>query len=163
MKVWTQAELDRLISCTKSILDPMRKQWKMEHGHKRNDFTLESPDHEGVFPVYVRVNEKFEENFSIGLDYQSKTEPRIHLLRCNGMHERINKYTDDVPHCKYHIHKVRADLINEGNAELAFAEITKEYAAYGEALPYFLKIVNVLKSDISKHFPFQSQTEFKLN
>jgi len=163
MRIWTQDELDQLISCSKQVAQPMRKQWRAERGNRKNEFILKSDSYEGVFPVYLRINDKFNENFSIGLDYQSPTEPRIHLLRCNGMHEHINKFPELVPHCTFHVHKVKADALNEGNGELNFAEITKEYAAYAEALPHFLNIVNVMKSEISKYFSFQSQLDFELN
>ena len=154
MKIWTQAELDELIFCPKQMVDAPRKEMRSERGHLRNDMTLCSRDGEWRFSVFMRINERFPENFFIGLIYDPKDEPGdIVLLRCNGKHgEYDNSPVDDPqPHFGYHIHRARADVINAGLLPQKFAELTDAYASFQEALHHFLKLVNVIDAEI--YFP----------
>ena len=46
---------------------------------------LQSKDGEHDFSVFMRVNQRFPEIFSVGLIYHPKDDPKkICLLRCNG-------------------------------------------------------------------------------
>ena len=154
MKTWTQAELDELISCPKQMVDPPRKEMRSEHGHQRNDMTLGSLDGEWRFSVFMRVNERFPENFSVGLIYDPRDEPGdLTLLRCNGPHgEHDNSPMEDShPHFGYHIHRARADVINAGLLPEKFAELTDAYASLPEALHHFLKLANIVGAEA--YFP----------
>jgi hypothetical protein len=148
MKNFTQMELETLISCPKRVTDPPRQTMRLERGHLRNDLKLRSDD-DKEFSVFIRVNEKFQENFSIGLTYQPSDEPRtICLLRCNGRHgEHINNPEAEMhPHFGYHVHVAQADLMNMGELPERFAELTSEYASYEEALVYFIGRVNIFEA-----------------
>lgn len=145
MKNYTQAELDALISCAKTVSEAPRQTLKLDRGSYRNDLKLVS-ENEEVFSVFMRINESFQENFSIGLVYHPADEPRaIVLLRCNGRHgEHTNApAAEPIPHYDYHVHTAQADLMSQGQAPERFAEITQEYASYEEALAYFVGRVNI--------------------
>ena len=148
MENYTQTEFDALISCPKQVTEPPRQDMRLERGHLRNDLKLGSDD-DKVFTVFIRINEKFQENFSIGLTYHPIDEPRsICLLRCNGRHgEHINSpEAEPIPHFGYHVHVAQADMLNMGQLPERFAELTTEYASYEEALVYFIRRVNLLEA-----------------
>ena len=154
MKTWTQTELDELISCPKQVVEPPRKEMRSERGHQRNDMTLASLNGEQRFSVFIRINERFPENFSVGLIYDPRDEPGdLTLLRCNGRHgEHDNSPMGDAhPHFGYHIHRARAEIVNAGLSPLKFAELTNTYASYPEALQYFLRLIHVVNADV--YFP----------
>lgn len=150
MKTWTQSELDELISCPKQVVDPPRKEMRSERGHQRNDMTLGSLHGERRFSVFMRINEQFSENFSVGLIYDPRDEPGdLMLLRCNGPHgEHDNSPMEDPqPHFGYHIHRARADVINAGLLPQKFAESTDAYASFPEALRHFLRLANIIGAE----------------
>jgi hypothetical protein len=154
MRTWTQAELDELISCPKQVADPPRKEMRSERGHQRNDMTLRSPDGERRFSVFMRVNERFPENFSVGLVYDPRDETGdLTLLRCNGPHgEHDTLPMEDPPaHFRCHIHRARADVVNAGLAPDKFAELTEKYASFPEALRHFLRLANIAGAEA--YFP----------
>lgn len=158
MKTWAQAELDELISCPKQVVDPPRKELRSERGYLRNDMTLGSRDGEWRFSVFMRVNERFPENFSVGLIYNPRDEPGdLTLLRCNGPHgEHDNSPIEDPqPHFGYHIHRARADVINAGLLPQKFAELTDAYASFPEALHHFLRLANIVGAEA--YFPTSHQ------
>ena len=158
MKTWAQGELDELISCPKQVVDPPRKEMQSERGHQRNDMTLCSLDGKWRFSAFMRVNEQFPENFSVGLIYDPRDEPGdLTLLRCNGPHgEHENSPMEkQQPHFGYHIHRGRADDINAGLLPENFAELTDAYASFLEALRHFVKLVNIVGAEA--YFPTGSQ------
>jgi hypothetical protein len=131
---------------------------RSERGYQRNDMSLDSQDHKWRFSVFMRVNERFPENFSIGLVYSPRDEPGdLTLLRCNGPHgEHENSPMESQPpHFGYHIHRARADVINAGLLPHKFAELTDAYASFQEALQYFLKLVNIIGAEA--YFPTADQ------
>ena len=163
MRMWTQAELDELISSPKQVMDPPRTRMLSERGHQRNDMTMRSLDGERRFSVFMRVNEWFPENFSIGLIYDPRDEPGdLPLLRCNGPHgEHDNSpMVDPHPHDSYHIHWARADAINAGLSPIGYAELTDAYASYREALHHFLRLANVVGTEA--YFPALDQLPLNL-
>ncbi len=157
MKSWTQAELDDSISCPKQIVDPPRKEMRSERGHQRNDMTLSSLDGERRFSAFLRVNERFPENFSIGLVYHPRDEPgALTLLRRNGPHgEHVNEPEDPHPHFGYHVHRANAEAINAGLSPEKQAAPTDAYASFPEALQYFLKAVSITGAEA--YFPASPQ------
>jgi len=69
MKLYTQSEIDNLINCQKIIIEPPPKNMRVERGHLKKDMKLHSVDSKHKFSVFMRMNERFNENFSIGLIY----------------------------------------------------------------------------------------------
>ena len=157
MSPYDQAEIDALIACEKEVSDPPKRITKLEGANFRNDCKLiASNGIAGEFGVFMRQNEDFPENFSVGLRYLPKDgRPEITLLRCNGQHGVFNSQGFDPthPHWEYHIHKATYEALMQGFAAEKFAMATKEFASYHEALEYFLRAVNVRERDRVKHFP----------
>jgi len=96
-------EIDELIACAKRIVEPPKKEMQLASGHWRNDMKLQSDDGKYDFSVFMRKDEDFEENFSIGLIYKPRDiRGEIHLLRCNGPHGPHVMFDH---HNRFHIHK----------------------------------------------------------
>lgn len=146
---YTDDLINSLITCAKQITKPPSKSLKSDRGHLRNDFEVESDNGEHRFRCFVRVNEKFQENFSVGLDYLPKDEPgSVMLVRCNGPHGP-HKVHDHHTFC--HIHKATADTIRKGLRPESNIEVTEGYSSYQDAVQFFLKMTNI--RDEGKYFP----------
>jgi hypothetical protein len=153
--IYTDEDLSQFIVCQKRITQPPRKEMRTEGQMLRDDMELESLDGEHAFRAFIRKSLPFPENFSVGLVYVRKDEPgRFCLLRCNGMHGGHQVHPH---HLKCHIHRSEAEDVNEGHPGERHIEPTGAYAAYRDALRYFLRVVNVRAADQSQHFPDLSQ------
>lgn len=153
MRTFTDDELQQLIACSKQVVEPPRREMRIDGKMKRNDMTLKSVDGKHAFRVFMRQSDEFPENFSVGLIYQPNEEPgSFQLVRCNGQHggERVHPH-----HAVFHIHRTKADDINAGNMEPRNIEQTNAYASFREALAHFCRMVQLEKPD--DHFPGLSQ------
>jgi hypothetical protein len=150
----TQAAIDDLISCRKTIINPPKRGWSIASGSRRKDMSVQSATGDR-FGIFMRVSEAFDEDFSIGLRYDIPDNGSIILLRCNGPHGNVVNAIDGVPHWGYHIHIAREHNLSMGRKAEAGAEITTEFASYQQALRYFVQRVNVQWSD--GDFPGLSQ------
>ena len=105
--------------------------------------------------MFMRKNEDFPENFSIGLIYNPHDgQGEITLFRCNGKHGDFNKSFDPShPHSDYHTHRAAEDAIETGQAAEKDAVPTTEFASFEEGLQFFLKEVNLNAKDAKKYFP----------
>lgn len=157
MKEYEQKEIDLLIKCEKEIVEPPRKEMKIERGSKRNSMKLKSRKGDCFFRVFMRQSVTFPEEFSIGLQYLPVDEKEdLMLIRCNGKH---STYKEGHPphHYVFHIHKAKEDNIKKGKRPEFGGEMTKEYASFEQALSYFLKLVNVINA--GEHFNDIDQIE----
>ena len=153
--IYTDEDLSQLISCQKRISQPPRKEMRAEGGYLRNDMELESLDGKHAFRAFMRQSRQFPENFSVGIDYLPKDEPgSFCLMRCNGMHggHKIHPH-----HLICHIHRSKAEDVNSRLLVERHIEPTGEYAAFRDALRYFLLAVSVQATDLSQYFPGLSQ------
>ncbi len=159
MKAYNQQELEELITCPKWIIEPPRKEMRPERGSFRNGFELESISDKIKFSAFMRKNESFPENFSIGLTvYPTDECGSFCLLRYNGPHgDHVNDLLDPHPHFGFHIHEAKAENIAEGFSSELYAEFTESYGSYEEALIHFLKRINIENADqyfdITRQFP----------
>jgi len=142
---YTQPEIDELIACPKVVSDAPRREMKKDRGHSRNDMKLKSTDDKFEFRVFMRRNEDFPENFSIGLAFLAKDGTgELVLLRCNGPHGGYNDSFDPAhPHWDFHVHRASAEMIAAGLRPEKAATISAEYASFEEAVQYFLRETNV--------------------
>jgi hypothetical protein len=161
MKNYTDEEIQNFIRCPKHIMEPPLKDFKEERGHLRNNMKLESFDGKMRFTVFMRKNEHFRENFSIGIDFNPKDEPGTFcLMRFNGPHgEHVNDILEPNPHFGFHIHEARQEMIDAGYSPEKFAAITDTYASYEEALGAFIKKINIIDAD--KYFHPEQISLFK--
>jgi hypothetical protein len=155
MRTFSDEELAQLVACPKQMLDPPRREMRIEGKMKRNDMTLKSEDGRHSFRVFLRQSDEFPENFSIGLMYIPGEEPgSFQLIRFNGQHggERVHPH-----HAVFHIHRSTADDINTGILEPRSIEQTTAYASFREALAHFCSKVRIERPD--DHFPGISQAQ----
>jgi hypothetical protein len=153
MRTFTDFELQGLIECAKVVVDPPRREMRLDGKMMRNDMTMKSVDGKHFFRAFMRQSDDFTENFSVGLMYLPGEEPgSFQLLRCNGQHggERVHPH-----HAVFHIHKSRADDINAGIMEPRFIEETRAYASFREALFHFCTIIRLEAMD--DYFPGLNQ------
>jgi hypothetical protein len=149
--MYTDGFLKILLECEKQILEPPSKEFKEDRGHLKKNFSLISLSEEFQFNAFIRKSIIFQENFSIGIDYNPKGEKgTVCLLRCNGAHGENRVFPI---HATFHIHKASADSINSGLKPESNIEETNEYATFEEALQYFIKTVNLKQEDQIKYFP----------
>ena len=167
MKNYQQQELEELITCPKRIIEPPRRDMRLERGSFHNDFELETIgdniNDKIKFSVFMRKNESFPENFSIGLIVYPKDEyGSFCILRYNGPHgDHVNSLLDPHPHFGFHIHEAKAENIMEGFSSELYAELTKSYGSYEEALLHFLKRINIENAD--KYFDIHRQLPLDLS
>ena len=57
------------------------------------------------------------------------------------------------PHWGFHIHEATAEALDSGFRAEKNAVKTGEYASFEEAIQYFLKRVNLKRTEAEKHFP----------
>ena len=163
MEGYSNEEIKNLISCPKIISEPPKKEMRSDRGSKRNDMRLQSSEGDLEFSVFMRINEDFSENFSIGLDYSSQDERgTLCLLRFNGPH---GGFMPDPPatesHFRYHIHRAKSENIDAGLRAEHGAEVTDRYASFRGALVIFLNEINVINA--LEYFPELSQPMLPLN
>lgn len=155
--IYTDKDLSQFIACPKKISQSPRKDMKEDGSHLRNDMELESTDGKHGFRVFMRQNMDLPENFSIGMDYLPKDEPgSFCLIRCNGTHGANKAHSH---HLTCHIHRSNAEDVNAGLRVERHIEQTGEYAAFRDALRYFLSAVNVQAADLSQYFPSLTQPD----
>lgn len=160
MKEYSQEEIERLITCPKEIFDPPRKDMKRVRGYRRNDMKLRSTKGEHEFAVFMRINDKFQENFSIGLMYFPTGERgSVCLLRFNGPHgDFISEDDSPKTHFLPHIHKADSDNISAGLRGERGAIKTEDYASYDEALQKFIQTINII--NVMDYFPDYREPRF---
>ena len=154
-------QIDGLIKIPKTIkVKTPVKGYKDEDGHKRCDLELEaSSDNGAKFTVFIRQNNEFIENYSIGLRFQTNDRllGTITLIRYNGPHGEYS-LPQDGHFASPHIHRITARDIASGTAQPQESqrEITKRYSTFGEALAVFFGDIGV--TDYEKYFAESLQT-----
>ncbi len=119
---------------------------------------------EGTFSMFMRKNEDFSENFSVGLTFSANDgSPEITLLRCNGKHGIFTGSGDvNHPHWDFHIHRASEEAMSAGYAAEKFAQRTTAFASYEQAVQHFLQVVSLNAQDASKFFPSAIQIDLNL-
>lgn len=116
-----------------------------------NSIGLKAQDGDLEFSIFIRINQDFEENFSVGLVYHPKEERgQFCLLRCNGPHGDFDG-SPASPHFLYHVHKAKPENIEAGIRAERGGEVTDRYASHQQAIRYLLMITNVLNAE--EYFP----------
>ena len=179
----TNQDIQKLISTPKKIQKKNpRRGYTQEKGHKKCNLILcqlhlqmqdsaeeKSPakkenlkeqNNDIEFKIFIRQNQTFMENFSIGLRcYISSLQKFVILVRYNGPHGSVPRGKTD--HHPYpHIHRVTQEEIQSGsfNPKEKNIEITKKYSTYEEGLRAFLMDMNV--TNWQDYFPELEQMRF---
>lgn len=146
-----QSEIDSLISCPKIITVPPRKDMKLVQGSFRNSMELKSRDGDFHFDVFIRRNEDYPENFSIGLVVRLEGTPgEMTLIRYNGPHGAFLGESGKGSHFAHHIHKAKETNITAGFKAEKGGEETEKFSSYQDALSAFMERVNVI--DVEEYF-----------
>ena len=143
----TNKEIQSLIQILKR--EP-KKSYKRKYKNNRCNLSLSGEKNDEIkFDVFIRQNQEFIENFSIGLIYKTSGFPNgLHLIRYNGPHD-----SKTAGHLKPHIHKMTEKDIHSGssNPKPTKREETNKYNTFEEELEAFfadMKIINW-----KKYFP----------
>ena len=140
----TDHEIESLVRLPKNIVSKTPAVgYRNENLHRRCELELtasSSPITE--FTVFIRQNDKFIENFSIGLRYRTKdrTLGTITLVRYNGPHGETSRGPGG-HFGRPHIHRVTARELAEGNREPQerHRDMTDRYSTFEEALSVFFR------------------------
>ena len=133
--------------------------YREENHHNRCDLELESePDGERKYAVFVRQNQHFIENYSIGLR-QLTGDPSmgpIILVRYNGPHGEYSTQQDG-HYATAHTHRLTEEELAAGSTQPQekHREPTDRYGTFDEALHVFLNDIGVTNS--TDYFPHLQQ------
>ena len=150
----TESEIQDLIRLPKIIKSKSPVEgYRNENGHIRCNLDLEAISDTGTrFHVFVRQNERFIENFSIGLRYLTggKTPSIITLVRYNGPHGERSRVVND-HYAKAHIHHITAAEIELGSAQPQerHRELTDRYSTFEQGLGVFFADI-----ETTNHYEF---------
>jgi len=148
--IFSEKLIHKLLNCPKEIVQAPGKP-RIEKGHYRIGFELQSVDKEYYFNAFGRYNSTFPENFSVGLIYFPKNEKGSYeILRCNGLHGEHKLFPH---HLSFHIHKITIEAIENHLKEDSNIEFTDQYVTFDDALRFFVKYINLNHDDIQKYFP----------
>ena len=149
----TNKDIQDLINTPKRIHNKEpKKGYKTENGYKRCNLILIGGENNKIrFEVFIRQNQEFLENFSIGLVYKSSDlQKSLNLIRYNGPHdsetmENNKKNRGKSHHPMPHIHTMKEEDIgsNNSNPKPTNLEITKKYNSLEEGLLAFFKDINI--------------------
>ena len=155
----TDDEIQALIVCPKTIIraepsngySSCNLNWK-----KKLQLGAGNKPHHRKFSVFIRQNEKFTENFSIGLQYKAgdKDLGEINLIRYNGPHgvEGVDR-SGDKHYSSPHIHRITAAWLQREITQPREQTITELYSTFDEALWEFAKYCNIANWQV--YFPVQ--------
>ena len=156
----TERDLQGLREIPKTILEKSpRYGYREENGHRRCDLDLQGIANPTIhFGVFIRQNNRFIENFSLGLRYQTGDRDRgtITLVRYNGAHGE-QALTPDAHFARPHIHYLTAQELAEGHLQPRDnrREVTDRYATFEDAIRTFLQDIGTIGSDA--YFPELTQ------
>ena len=144
-----------LAACAKRVSEP-RREMKAEGAFGSNDFELESTDGQHQFKAFFRQNQTFPENFSLGLDYLPGAGGRFPILRVNGPHGDCNRSFDPShPHTSPHVHRMIAEDLTNGIFKPREATVSSDYVSFEQAVPYFLKLINLVEGASEYFEPYR--------
>lgn len=162
MALFSDTEIADLIDCPKQISDPPARSLRLIGADWRNDAKMVALDGTSRwFAIFMRQNEDFPENFSVGLRFQPNDgRPEITLLRCNGKHGAFTVHGDiRHPHWTFHIHRATEQAQDAGFTAEKYATTTDAFASYEQALQFFIGAVHLQTPDCHLYFPNSMQSK----
>lgn len=132
---------------------------------RNNAKMLATDGTKGTFSMFMRKNDDYPEDFSVGLRYNANDgRPEITLLRCNGKHGPFTGAANVVhSHWDFHIHMATEAAQNDGFIPEKYATKTTAYASYEQAVQHFIQIVNLESQDATRFFPYSTQGNLFVN
>jgi len=165
--VLTDTEIQNLMKVQKKIHRKEPKTgYKNENGHRKCNLVLHQPHlrlqasskrmsftGQNEFIIFIRQNQVFIENFSIGLRCQIPSlNSSVTLVRYNGPHGQIKRNKSD-HHPEPHIHYITQEEIKSGafNPKEKNIKITNKYTTFEEGLRAFLTDMEIV--NWTEYFP----------
>lgn len=150
----TRSQIDELLSVPKKIIT-RKLSFSLDRSQRRCVFKLISLDGTKRFHGFARIHNIFEENFSVGLDYESEDGTNQKVIRVNGPHGPTRAQQQH--HTSPHIHI--------GDALLDTIEISDEYFQLSEALMIYAQKCSIVNMEEfmddnepkNKELPFQEE------
>ncbi len=154
----TNQEIQDLIKSPKEIETKIPvKEYKDDGTNKGCSLTLQTSEGKS-FGVFIRQNNTFIENFSLGLRHNDRELGPLTLVRYNGPHGEVSR-SQDGHYAKPHIHRITAAEIGSGSTQPqeSHREITNEYGTFQQALSAFFNDLSV--RNYLQYFPTLRQIE----
>lgn len=158
----TSIKIEELIKYPKKIIKKVPNTgYKPDGNSRRCDLNLATLDtKDEVFSVFIRQNNEFIENYSIGLRYQSNNKElgTVTLVRYNGPHGETSHHKDG-HYNKPHIHRITAAGLASGNSmpQENNREITERYNTLEQAIDVFFTDIGV--TNHLDYFPRNTQQD----
>jgi hypothetical protein len=143
----TDENIKEFVRCAKTIVCTEPKEMKSENGYFRQSLSLHSVKNDYQFKVFLRQNETFRENFSVGLIYCPVNFNQIHLFRCNGKHN-TKSFANEHYHIEYHCHWQSEKGIVDGKlSKPDKIIISDKYSTFKEAVAHFMQECNITNAE----------------
>lgn len=132
---------------------------------RNNARMLATDGTKGIFSMFMRKNDDYHEDFSVGLRYSANDgRPEITLLRCNGKHGPFTGTANVAyPHWDFHVHKATEAAQDAGFTAEKYATKTAAFASYEQAIQYFVRVINLTPQDAHRFFPDNTQGNLFVN
>ncbi len=138
----SQIQIDKLINEPKTVKNPTARDVQ-KPGHTQKNYLLESKAGNS-FSIYMRQNNKIEDDFSCGLMWNSPSGETVTLVRYNGSsHQHGNRLEDETLDFECHIHKARSEYLEAGLKIEGFAQATSRYHRLEGALYCLVEDCNI--------------------
>ena len=148
----TEQEIQNLIDMPKTINKKEPKiGYKKQDNDRRGSVSLSAGNDKSIkFHIFIRQNQTFIENFSIGLNCKIPAlSNSVSLIRYNGSHDPRDNIQH---HLKPHIHRITSEEIQAGYLKHPNKNIqeTNKYNTFEEGLIVFFKDMNI--TNWQEHF-----------
>lgn len=129
----TDEQIALLLTASKRVNNPASKNSIKPGHHQRNYNVLSNDGHE--YTMYVRQNQRIEDDFSCGLLWHMPSGEILTLVRYNGSsHFHPNHLEETELAFVCHIHKATERYISAGRKPESYAEETNRYTTVEGAL-----------------------------
>ena len=139
-------DIDKLITCKKTILRKKKPLFKKDQRHYRMDIELSCAETDVNMSMFLRKLIDFPEDFSVGLKVQGPNEIKeqdIVLVRFQGPHggQSSERTLADL-HNSYHIHEYTQNDFVHRRKRASYKE-SAAFSSFEEAVIQFLKRCNI--------------------
>ena len=139
-------DIDKLITCKKTILRKKKPLFKKDQRHYRMDIELSCTETDVNMSMFLRKLIDFPEDFSVGLKVQGPNEIKeqdIVLVRFQGPHggQSSERILADL-HNSYHIHEYTQEDADCRRKNASYKE-PGTFSSFEEAVLLFMKRCNI--------------------
>ena len=157
-----QTMVDNLISCSKEIVKPFPRDYRIQNRQKRKVLKAISFDGKFNFEIQFHQHVDFDDHFSVLLSviHLNPNIPRILLFRANSNHGGTRGRKSHIEHHNMpHIHMISANDINNGNVDNPQPiDLNPPYVNFDSALLFFFKRCNII--NFKEYFDLNNQLDW---